>query len=332
MNDRQLATIVMGIVTCVTFACSKPEATAPSGPFVWTPAQAVESQTMRPHVTVLGIAQDAGYPQADCRKECCKPAWRDASKSVPVACLGLTVPRESACWLLDATPDFPRQHHTLTHPGHGRSYVLRGIFLTHAHMGHYAGLIHLGREAMGAQQVPVYAMPRMRSFLTQHGPWEQLVKIGNVRLAPLEQRETITLTRQVSVTPLLVPHRDEYSETVGFIIAGPNAKVLFIPDIDKWERWNDSIEEFIQQVDIAYLDGTFFADGEIEGRSMDEIPHPFMMESMARFKELPLRERQKIRFIHLNHTNPALHENSIERQRIRAAGFDVAKVGEVVPL
>ena len=42
-------------------------------------------------------------------------------------------------------------------------------------MGHYSGLMHLGREAANTSKVPVYAMPRMLEFLAKNGPWNQLL-------------------------------------------------------------------------------------------------------------------------------------------------------------
>jgi pyrroloquinoline quinone biosynthesis protein B len=282
---------------------------------------------------VLGIAQDGGYPQAGCRRECCARAWRDASLHSGVSCLGIVDPATGQRWLLDATPDFPQQLRALDELAPATSVPgLAGIFLTHAHIGHYTGLMHLGREAIGARNVPVYAMPRMREFLVSNGPWDQLVRLENIELRALSADEPVALNERLTATPVLVPHRDEYSETVGFRIEGPNHSVLYIPDIDKWERWNRPIEKLIAEVDVAYLDGTFFAEGEIPGRSMAEVPHPFIEESMQHFAGLPTAERAKIRFIHLNHTNPALRADSPARREIERAGFRVAEIGERVGL
>jgi pyrroloquinoline quinone biosynthesis protein B len=282
---------------------------------------------------MLGIAQDGGYPQAGCRGECCARAWRDASLRRGVSCLGIVDPATGQRWLLDATPDFPQQLRALDElapptavPG------LAGILLTHAHIGHYTGLMHLGREAIAARKVPVYAMPRMRQFLASNGPWDQLVRLENVELRTLRADEPVALNERLTATPIPVPHRDEYSETVGFQIEGPKHAVLYISDIDKWERWDRTIEKLIAEVDVAYLDGTFFTESEIPGRSMAEILHPFIEESMKRFEALPRAERAKIRFIHLNHTNPALRPDSAARRQIERAGFHVAEIGEQVGL
>ena len=145
----------------------------------------------------------------------------------------------------------------------------------------------------------------------------------------------VVLNQRISVTPLLVPHRQEFSEVVGLRIEGPNRSVLFIPDIDSWEEWEETgtrIEDEIARVDVAYLDATFFANGEIPGRDMTGFRHPFITHSMERFRDLPDMERAKVRFIHLNHTNPALWADTEARQTIEANGFRVAEEGESVRL
>jgi pyrroloquinoline quinone biosynthesis protein B len=205
---------------------------------------------------------------------------------------------------------------------------LAGIFLTHAHIGHYTGLVHLGREAMGTHGMPVWVMPRMRDFLTANGPWGQLVTLANIELRPLAADSTIALGDSLRVTPFRVPHRDEYSETVGFRIDGPRGAVVYLPDIDKWERWDRRIEDVTAGASAAYLDGTFFDAAELPGRDLREIPHPFIVESLSRFATLPAAERKHVRFIHLNHTNRAGIAGTAERKRVEAAGCGVAAAGE----
>ena len=283
-----------------------------------------------PFVVILGVAQDGGRPQASCDRTCCRPAPGDPSGRRHVASLALVDPRTGRRWLVDATPDFPEQLGALDRlsPPSGPPPGLDGVFLTHAHVGHYTGLIHLGHEVLGAREVPVYAMPRMARFLKTSGPWSQLVDLRNVRLRPLRAGRPVEIGDGLSVIPLSVPHRDEFSETVGFRIRGPRRSVLYIPDIDKWAQWENSLPELLATVDRAYLDGTFYDDGEVPGRDMAEIPHPFIVESLALLGPLPLRERSKVRFIHLNHTNPAHEDDSAAARRIRAAGMDVAREGE----
>lgn len=282
-----------------------------------------------PFLVVLGVAQDAGYPQAGCRKACCQNAFGDAAARRFAASVAVVDPVSGQRWLFDCTPDFREQLRLLDEvAAPKKAAAIDGIFLTHAHVGHYSGLIHLGREVMGTQAVPVFTMPRMQKFLTNNGPWSQLVSLKNIELKPLADAKSVQLNDRISVTPLLVPHRDEFSETVGFVIKGPSRSVLFLPDIDKWGKWKTPIEQVISEVDVAYLDGTFFANGEIPGRDMSLIPHPFVTESLSRFAKLSESDRAKVRFIHLNHTNPALRADSPATRTIRSSGSDVAAQGE----
>lgn len=284
----------------------------------------------RPYLVVLGVAQDGGFPHAGCTKPCCKSAWVDPSVARSVSCVAVVDPSSKQRWIFDATPDFRHQLKRLDQflpveqqPG------LDGVLLTHAHIGHYAGLMYLGREALGANRVPVYAMPRMRDFLTHHGPWSQLVELENIILRPLERDLEIGLNQRLTVKALVVPHRDEFSETVAFLIRGPKRSALFLPDIDKWSRWGTRIEQVIADVDVALVDGTFYDNDELPNRDMSEIPHPFIVESMQRFADLPPAERAKIRFIHLNHSNPALRPDSQAAKAVRDRGFGLARETEV---
>lgn len=287
-----------------------------------------------PYVVVLGIAQDGGYPHAGCNRACCQDAFTNPARGRHVSSLAIVDPESGERWIIDCTPDFRFQLKDLgrLQPARKGRPPLDGILLTHAHIGHYSGLVHLGREVMGTRNVPVFAMPRMAEFLRSQGPWSQLVSLGNIQLRPLEAEKPIALNERITVTPILVPHRDEFSETVGFQVQGPRRQVLFIPDIDKWERWDRQIEKMVVQSDRAYLDGTFFTTDELPGRDISEIPHPFIIESIRRFAVLPDGQREKIHFIHLNHTNPALERGSAARKQVNRAGMAVARQGEKFPL
>jgi len=284
-------------------------------------------------LVVLGNVQDAGYPQIGCTKDCCKAYWQHKQSKKLVTSLALVDNATNQYWLFEATPDITEQLQFVQHyTTKTTSFQPAGIFITHAHIGHYTGLMYLGREALGAKNIPVFAMPKLQQYLQSNGPWSQLVALNNIHLQGLQSNETIAITNTISVTPILVPHRDEYSETVGFIIATSNKKVLFVPDIDKWEKWNKSIIAEIAKVDIALIDGTFYANGELPGRDMKEIPHPFIAESLILFSSLPQNEKDKIYFIHFNHTNPLLNPKSKQRQDLLQKGFKAADQGLIIGL
>ncbi|SFR31262.1 pyrroloquinoline quinone biosynthesis protein B [Robiginitalea myxolifaciens] len=283
-------------------------------------------------LVILGNVQDAGSPQAGCQKECCADLFENPDRTRQVVSLGLVDIDDGKSYLFEATPDISAQLEYLGKLSQANSIVPNGIFLTHAHIGHYTGLMYLGKEVMDARKVPVYVMPRMRDFLGQNGPWDQLVRRENIALQDLSDGVPVSLSDQLQVTPLKVPHRDEYSETVGYSIQGPEKSALFIPDIDKWALWERDIIAEIQQVDYAFLDATFYSGTELGNRDMNEIPHPFILESLEQFKGLPPEQKQKIIFIHFNHTNPVLDPNSPESLSILELGYRIGRYGDRFPL
>jgi len=279
------------------------------------------------YIHVLGIAQDAGYPQTGCYRPHCLRAWTNKENRRMASSIAVVDEATQTKYLFDATPDMREQLYELHTVAPEDEFTLAGVFLTHAHMGHYTGLMHFGREAMGAAGIPVFAMPRMHEYLATNGPWDQLVRLENIELRMLKDNEPVTLGPKLRVTPFVVPHRDEYSETVGYRIDGPNKSAVFIPDIDKWERWATDIRDVVRSVDYALVDATFFADGELPDRAMSTIPHPFVAESMALFEDLTADEKARIVFIHMNHTNPLLIDGSDEQKDVRERGFRFAFEG-----
>ena len=279
---------------------------------------------------ILGTVQDAGSPQIACKKDCCKELFMHPDENRKVVSLGIFDPKNDKKYLFDATPDMVTQVKSLKEfAGEDSAELPDAIFLTHAHIGHYTGLMYLGKEAMNAQKVPIYAMPRMHNFLVNNGPWSQLVNNENIQLETLTANQNVPLTSNIEVVPFRVPHRDEYSETVGYKIIGPNKKALFIPDIDKWEKWDQDIINEIQEVDYAFIDGTFYDGVEINNRDISEIPHPFIIESMSLFSGLSPKEKGKVYFIHFNHTNPVLIPDSEQSKTVEKNGFHIARKGQI---
>jgi len=286
----------------------------------------INADSIDPYLYILGVAQDAGYPQTGCYETHCMPGWENSDLRRSPVSLGLIDPLGNKKYLFEATPDFPAQFYKLEMEAPSGQYELAGVFLTHAHIGHYTGLMFLGHEAMGASNVPVYAMPRMTRYLQENGPWSQLVSYKNIDLIPLKNNQAVSLD-SLRVTAFLVPHRDEYSETVGYRIDGPNKSAIFIPDINKWSEWQTSLTELVKTVDYVLIDATFFADGELPGRDMSKVPHPFVTESMELLGELAAEDRAKIWFIHMNHTNPLLNLESEESKSVQRRGFNIAVEG-----
>ena len=282
-----------------------------------------------PYLMVLGITQDTGYPQINCSESCCEVAWDKTELKKMTTSLAIVDPISNQHWILDATPNITEQLHLLNKNSGFKN--IEGIFITHAHIGHYTGLMYFGKEGMNTSKIPVYVMPKMKKFLEKNAPWSQLVKSKNISLNLIKDQSFIQLNERIRITPFLVPHRDDYSETVGFKIQTKSKSSIFIPDIDKWEIWDKDIISIVKDTDYAFLDGTFYKNGELD-RDMSQIPHPFIEESMELFSILPNRDKNKIYFIHMNHTNPLLIENSKEKNKVHENGFNVAVQGNCLYL
>jgi len=286
-------------------------------------ALAASALGARPYIVVLGVAQDAGVPQIGCESPFCQKAWATPSLRRTVSSIALVDPDTRRRWIFDATPDLPEQFQMLKEVSGDKLNTIDGIFLTHAHIGHYTGLMYLGREAMNTREINVFAMPRMRDLLERNAPWSQLISLKNILIRPLADKTDVEIGNNLTVEPFLVPHRDEFSETVGYRIRSKNRTLIFIPDIDKWQKWTTDLAELVTQSDYLLLDGTFFADGEL-ARPMSEVPHPFVSETMELLRHLPLKDRSKVYFTHFNHSNPLIQGDKRKLQDVRRNGFHVA--------
>lgn len=279
---------------------------------------------MRNYVKVLGTIQDGGFPQIDCNKACCQNQWLNPKKKF-VSSIAVVDESEKKQWIIDASPEIKFQTKLLKKKTNIKD--IEGVFLTHAHIGHYTGLMYYGNEAAGSRDLKVYAMPKMKKFLENNGPWNHLLKQRNIKLIKLSKNNTINISANLKIKPFLVPHREDYSETVGFKIATSKKELIYIPDIDNWEKWNISITELIKKIDFALVDGTFFSEREME-RDISLIPHPLVKDSLKLFSNLKAKERNKIIFTHFNHTNPLIDESSKERKEVLSKGFRIAKEGD----
>lgn len=276
-------------------------------------------------IIVLGTAQDGGYPQMGCSRSCCVYSQQHDSIKQFVVSLALVDFENKKWWLFEATPDIKEQLHLFAEvTKHQFNFLPEGIFITHAHMGHYTGLLQLGREVMNTAAIPVYVLPQLKKFLETNGPWSQLVSLKNISLVGIRDEQPFKLSGTISVTAFLVPHRDEFSETAGFKITTTSTRYLFIPDIDKWSKWKKNIVEEVKSVDIAFLDATFFSADELPNRKMSEVPHPLVMETMALFQTENEETKRKINFIHFNHTNPMLYDTMKQRE-LKKLNYSIAK-------
>lgn len=270
----------------------------------------------QPKVIVLGIAQDGGIPQIGCTQKICKTQKHFVSS--------LALVEQNSLVLIDASPDLREQYAELTRrfPQTVRPNLLDGILLTHAHMGHYTGLLYLGKESISTKKVPVWCSAEMADFLTKNAPWSLLVSNGNIELHMFESGKQFQIG-SLSITPLAVPHRKEFTDTHGFLIQGSRNSLLYIPDIDSWDPVRTQMSDWLSKSNFALLDGTFYSGNELPGRNMKLVPHPTIQDSMEFLNTIPELKCQ-IFFTHLNHTNPLLDSDSDEAKSFSKTSYHVA--------
>ena len=282
-------------------------------------------------ILILGTAQDGGYPHVGCTNICCEDAWQDSSFKKYIASIALVDHMYKKYFIIDITPDFGKQLQLL-YKTYSKKYQLSGIFLTHAHVGHYTGLYTLGLEMMNTNKIPVYAMPKLMDFLQTNSSTKFLFSNNNIVANKLCDKKKISIFEDFSVTPFLVPHRNELSETVGYNIKSNLKSIIYIPDIDSWELWDENIIDVIKNNDILFLDGTFYNKEELQGRDIEKVPHPLVIHSMELFKNLSKENKNKIYFTHLNHTNNLLRNNSEEYREILEKNFNILSDRQIFKL
>jgi pyrroloquinoline quinone biosynthesis protein B len=281
---------------------------------------------------LLGTVQDGGLPHAGCVCGRCVAARQPDFPPHYVTSMGVVDERQEppAVYVLDASPDIKHQLAMLApwlgaHPT--RANRLRqptAIFLTHAHMGHVAGLAQLGKEAMSVQDLAVYAPPLLVEMLAENRLWRPL--IAQLDLRPLFAHQPIPLGEGLTLTPRPVPHRDEWGTgTFGFELRGRHGSLLYLPDIDQWGQWPEAAE-VLGGVDVAVVDGTFYSGAEL-GRQA-AVPHSLIPETLALWRNLP----SQLVLTHFNHTNPVLDPASEERALVTASGAVVGEAGLRWPL
>jgi pyrroloquinoline quinone biosynthesis protein B len=279
-------------------------------------------------VKVLGTAQDGGLPHIGCSCPNCQKAWQDPRFSRLVSSLAVFDLEADKIFLIDATPDIRVQTQMIINMIGPKKTPQRfspdGVLLTHAHIGHYTGLMFYGYEAQSTDELPVYCSKRMAEFLSTNGPWSQLVSLKNIALRTIEPEKAFLLTPRVSVTAFQVPHRDEYSDTFGFKIKGSQGALLYIPDIRSWEAWDRSVVEEVKKVSDALLDGTFYSADELPSRDLSSIGHPLISHTMQVLKDIAKEGKTRICFTHLNHSNLALDPGGEPRKKIEEQGFHLA--------
>lgn len=289
-------------------------------------------------VCLLGIAQDGGRPQPGCFRSCCVHAYDDPSLVRHPVSLGL-VGADYSTHLFEATRDLAWQFACWSHndPVEGQ---LSSLWITHAHHGHVDGLGLFGAEAIAAKGLPLHCSASFSRLLAKNASWAHMMREGVLSPRPfLPEKSIIPYTdSSFSITPVKVPHRAELSDMHAFLISGPKANLLFLPDHDSWQQTLaevgcDGIRSWLGElkVNIALLDGTFWSSDELSHRQQDLVPHPTVQDTIER-----LGARRggdpRIVFIHLNHTNPLHDLESEEAKIVQSLGWEIGVEGMVFDL
>jgi pyrroloquinoline quinone biosynthesis protein B len=332
-RNRASKTAALALALAITACGAPPVEEPPTEPAVTEP----EARIAGPFVRVIGTAQDGGLPHIACTGDNCTAARHDPSRRRLVSSLAIVLPESGRVFLIDATPDIHEQLDLLADvrdapEGRVDRAPVDGVLLTHAHIGHYLGLALFGYEAVSASGMPVWGTPSMLAFLRENGPWSLLVERENIELREIGAQTAVELGDGVEVRAIAVPHRDEYTDTVGYLISGARQTLFYVPDTDSWRAWDPAIEEVLAEVDVALLDGSFFSTDELPGRSVEEIGHPLIGSSLERLAPVVEAGETEIYFTHFNHSNPVLDPESTARERVLRLGFKLLDDGEEIEL
>ncbi len=268
---------------------------------------------------ILGSGQDVGIPHIGCYCEVCEIARKDVKFRRFGPSVAVINAEKPAAYMFDASPDIKYQfdmiHDIMPVDWAAGQKPVEGIFLTHAHIGHYEGLMQLGKEGMDIRNLLVYCTPKMKEFLRENFPFSYLVARKNIDIREIRPEETFTFDG-FEVRAFGVPHRNEIADTFAFEIVA-NKKVIYLPDIDDWNE--DSLRR-IKEADIALIDGTFYREEELT--RFAAVPHPPIREAIKKLEGL----KTEIYFTHINHTNP-INRDSEEKQLILDKGFKITHDG-----
>lgn len=261
-------------------------------------------------VEILGSVQDGGVPHLGANSKADEMARqnRENIKYVTSVLLKEGESNNSPKYLIEASPDIRYQVDA--------GYI-DGVFIPHTGLGHVTGLLYFGKEGQNAQDLNVHTNKDVERFLMNNDPYRYLLDRENIEIQNLGDQQEMELMGG-KITSYQYEHAALVEKTTGYMIEGESKKLFYLSDIDEINR---DVKEKVKEADIAILDGTFYSKDEIE--RYEEVPHPTIPETMEKFSETDT----EIYFIHMNHTNPVLIEDTEERQEVEERGFGVVEKG-----
>ena len=241
--------------------------------------------------------------------------------------------------MLNASPDLRAQIKATPalHPrGETRGTPIAAAILTGAEIDQVAGLLDL-REG---QPFGLHATAETLATLKANPIFDVLAPhLVPRRPVGLEQAFTLPsgLEAELFPVPGKVPLYLEAEGAdlaaapggnVGVEIRAGGARLAFVPGA---AALMPTLQRRLSAVDVVLFDGTLFRDDEMirvgagskSGRRMGHMPIDGADGSLATLAGLSGRRI----YVHLNNTNPVLVAGSPERQKVEAAGWEVAADG-----
>jgi pyrroloquinoline quinone biosynthesis protein B len=292
---------------------------------------------------VLGAAAGGGFPQWNCRCAVCRLAWAGDSRVKPRTQASLAVSGDGERWvLLNASPDLRAQIQASKHlhpHGDARGSPIAAVVLTGAEIDQTAGLLSLRERS----PLALYGTAATLAAIADNPMFSALAPDVVTRRAviPGQRFDLGGIAAELFIVPGKVPlylegdDPDTASETsanVGIEICAGGARLAYVPGA---AAITPAMKERLAGADVVLFDGTLFSDDEMiasgtgqkTGRRMGHMPVDGPDGTLAALADLRARRI----FVHINNTNPILIYGSPQRQRVAAAGWEVAEDGlEVV--
>jgi pyrroloquinoline quinone biosynthesis protein B len=298
------------------------------------------------HIIVLGSAAGGGFPQWNCLCPVCRLAWNGDERVKSRTQSSLAVSSDGERWLLlNASPDL-RQQIIATpqlHPrGKSRGSPIAAVFLTNGDVDHITGLLTL----------------REQQSFTVFGSKATLSEVSDSRIFGVLNRELVHLKQIVpesevetglglKVTPFSVPGKvplyleaakveigAEGEETLGLEISDGAKTFFYIPGC---ANVTPRIQQRLRNADLVFFDGTTFTDDEmvelgLSTKTAWRMGHVAMSGENGSMRRLADPGIKRKIYVHINNTNSVLIEDSPERAKVEAAGWEVSYDGMEVRL
>jgi pyrroloquinoline quinone biosynthesis protein B len=296
-------------------------------------------------IRVLGSAAGGGFPQWNCGCANCRGVRAGDPRVTARTQESVAVSADGDRWfLLNCSPEIRQQIESYPplHPRGPRHSPITAILLTNGDLDHCLGLLSL-RES---HPLVVYTTDRIRRGFTDGNvlyrtldrfpgqvTWRSLQLGKEEDLADLDGRASGLLVEALAVPGKLPIHLEagatpDSQDSIGFRIRERStARVLaYLSGVG---MVTDTVRRALETADCVFFDGTFWSGDELpslglgtkRAEDMAHVPVGGPDGSLARLNGLGAERRI---FIHLNNTNPLLRDDSPERTRVEAAGWEVA--------